>query len=133
MIHAIKKLDVTKACGSDGVYSVHIKYASNIFVPMLSMCFTSCTGHGFLPDSMLSVVLVPVIKDKISSKDNYHPIALANVFSKLIEIIILDRTEMYRGNVNVHLINHIMCADDLILISPSSAGLCQLLYECQKF
>ena len=36
-------------------------------------------------------------------------------------------------NVNGHLINHIMYADDLILISPSSAGLCQLLYECEKF
>ena len=38
-----------------------------------------------------------------------------------------------RCNVNGHLINHIMYADDLILISPSSAGLCQLLYECEKF
>ena len=36
-------------------------------------------------------------------------------------------------NVNGHLISHIMYADDLILISPSSAGLCQLLYECEKF
>ena len=60
--HAIKKLDVNKACGSDGV-----------LVPLLSMCFTSCIALGFLPDSMLSVVLVPVIKDKaseISSKDS---------------------------------------------------------------
>ena len=29
-----------------------------------------------------------------------------------------------------HLINHIMPAGDLVLISPSSAGLCQLLHEC---
>ena len=36
-------------------------------------------------------------------------------------------------NVNGHLINHIMYADDLILISPSSAGLCQLLFACEKF
>ena len=36
-------------------------------------------------------------------------------------------------NVNGHLINHTVYADDLILISPSSAGLCQLLYECDKF
>ncbi|KAK2171500.1 hypothetical protein NP493_1059g00016 [Ridgeia piscesae] len=47
---------------------------------------------------MLSVVLVPVIKDKtgkISSKDNYHPIALASGFSKTIEVIILGRIEMF--------------------------------------
>ena len=60
----IKKLDVNKACGSNGVYSEHIKYASNILMPLLSMCFTSCVAHGFLPESMLSVVLVPVIKNK---------------------------------------------------------------------
>ena len=47
---------------------------------------------------MLSVVLVPVIKDKagkISSKDNYRPIALASVFSKIIELIILGRIEIF--------------------------------------
>jgi len=35
--------------------------------------------------------------------------------------------------MNGHLINHIMCADDLGLISPSSVVLCQLLCECEKF
>ena len=47
--HMIKKLNVNKACGSVGVYSEHIKYASNILVPLLSMSFTSCVSHGFLP------------------------------------------------------------------------------------
>ena len=36
-------------------------------------------------------------------------------------------------NLNGHLINHIMYADELVLISPSSAGLSQLLRECEKF
>ena len=36
-------------------------------------------------------------------------------------------------NLNGHLINHIMYADDLVLISPSSTGLSQLLRECEKF
>ena len=36
-------------------------------------------------------------------------------------------------NINEHLINHIMYADDLVPISPSSAGLSQLLHECEKF
>ena len=62
------------------------------------MCFTSFFSHGFLPETVLSVMLVPVIKDKagkISSKDNYRPIALASVISKLVEVIMLDRIEMY--------------------------------------
>ena len=36
-------------------------------------------------------------------------------------------------NLNGHLINHIMYDDDLVLISPSSAGLSQLLHECETF
>ena len=43
---------------------------------------------------MLSTVLVPIIKDKtgrIDRMDNYRPIALASVMSKVVEIIILNR------------------------------------------
>ena len=45
----------------------------------------------------MSVVLVPVIKDKAgktSSKDNYRSIALTSVFCKIIEVIILGRIEI---------------------------------------
>ena len=95
--HAIEKLDLNKACGSDGIYSEHLKYASNVLVPLLAMC-SRFISHGFLPESMLSVVLVPVINDKagkISSNDNYRPIVLGSVISKLVEVIMLDRIEMY--------------------------------------
>ena len=36
--HAIEKLDLNKACGSDGICSEHLKYSSNILVPLLAMC-----------------------------------------------------------------------------------------------
>ena len=36
--------------------------------------------------------------------------------------------------MNGHLIiNHITYADGLVLMSPSSAGLCQLVHECETF
>ena len=46
----------------------------------------------------MSVLLIPVIKNKcgnISSIDNYRPIALASIISKIIETIILNRIEIY--------------------------------------
>ena len=55
-------------------------------------------SHGTLPDSMLAVTLVPVIKDKtgkVGSIDNYRPIALASVISKVLEKIILERLTPY--------------------------------------
>ena len=36
-------------------------------------------------------------------------------------------------NLSGHLINHIMYADDFVLISPSSTRLFNLLYVCEKF
>ena len=61
---------------------------------MLAVCITGCFVHGFLPYSMLSTVLVPIIKDNTGRIDrmyNYRPIALASVMSKVVEIILLNR------------------------------------------
>ena len=54
--------------------------------------------HGLLPDSLLSITLVPVIKDtagKVRSVDDYRPIALASVLSKVLERILLHRLCVY--------------------------------------
>ena len=74
----------------------HLKYCSRRIIPLLAMCISALFIHGFLPDSMLSVVLVPVIKDKcrtVNDSDNYRPIALplASVISKVVEKILLNR------------------------------------------
>ena len=95
---AIKNLSMNKSCGLDGITAEHLKYASERLPYLLSMCITSFFTHGFLPESMLSVLIVPVIKDKagnINAKDNYRPIALASIISKIVEMIMLDRLETY--------------------------------------
>ena len=46
----------------------------------------------------MSVVLIPKIKDKkgkISTIDNYRPVAIASVVSKVVERILLDRLSGY--------------------------------------
>ena len=98
IINAINKLDNNKSCGSDEIYAEHIKHSSEKLYPLLSLCFTSMFVHGYLPDSLLTVILVPIIKNKagdINSMNNYRPVALACILSKVIEYIILDRLEVY--------------------------------------
>ena len=98
VFEAIKELSINKSCGLDGITAEHLKYASERLPHLFSMAITGFFVHGFLPDSMLSVLIVPVIKDKagnINSKDNYRPIALASIVRKLVEIIMLNRMEIY--------------------------------------
>ena len=95
---AINDLASNKSCGLDCVYAEHLKYASSYLYHLLKICFTACFIHGYLPDKMMSVVLVPVIKNKsgsITSIDNYRPIAVTSVISKVVERILLNRMHDY--------------------------------------
>ena len=95
---AIKGLCKNKSCGRDDIYAEHLKYAPKRLSQILSILFSSMISHGYIPTMMLEVVLVPVIKDKtknINSKDNYRPIALASVVSKVLESILLEKMENY--------------------------------------
>ena len=95
---AISQLADNKASGSDSISAEHLKHAGPRLAVLLALSFTAFMSHGILPNSMLSVTLVPVIKDKagrVGSLDNYRPIALASVVSKVLEIILLDRFGSY--------------------------------------
>ena len=90
----ISRLTCNKACGLDGVSAEHLKQCSSRVTPLLAMCITGFMVHSvFLPESIMSVVLIPIIKDKkpkISSIDAYRPVAIASVVSKVVERISLD-------------------------------------------
>ena len=93
---AVKQLKLGKACGHDGLSSEHFKYASKRLITLMSLCITSMFVHGYLPGSLIKSTLSPIVKDKsgdATDKNNYRPIALTTVCSKLIEIIILNRYE----------------------------------------
>ena len=62
--------------------------------------------HGFLPDEMMAVALVPIIKSKsgrIMSKDNYRPIALASIVSKVLEKNLLNRLYIFLDSLRAQI------------------------------
>ncbi len=96
--YAIDKLKFNKACGQDRITAEHLKYASQSIAVLLALCFSGLMKHDTLPGSMLSVLLVPVVKNKtgkLTSLDNYRPIALASILSKVLEGILMDRLAEY--------------------------------------
>jgi len=98
VVAAIDKLKSRKSPGLDGLAGEHVKYASGKIVPLLSLLFNCMMIHGHLPSKFMETLIVSLVKDKkgnISDKDNYRPIAITTVFSKVLELIILGKFENY--------------------------------------
>lgn len=95
---AIGKLVNKKACGLDGIYTEHLKYNNTRLHLLFEHVLYCSLVHGTLPETLMSVSIVPVIKDKsdrLGDKNNNRQIALANILSKVIERILLDRISVY--------------------------------------
>ncbi len=58
------KLDSNKTCGDDKISAEHLMHASERILHLLAMCITGFFVHGFLPDNLISVILIQVIKQK---------------------------------------------------------------------
>lgn len=98
VLNSIHSLKCGKAAGHDDICPEHIKFASNLISVLLSICFTSCITHGYLPQDMIKTILVPIIKNKsgdVNDKGNYRPIAISTAVSKILEDILLKRLKDY--------------------------------------
>ena len=65
---------------------------------LVSICFTSMFKHCYMPQSMINTVIIPIIKTKsgdFTDKNNYRPIALSSIVSKVFEHTIVIRLEEY--------------------------------------
>ena len=50
--------------------------------------------HGYVPTHLMDTVIIPLLKDikgDISDKDNYRPIAITSISSKIVELLVLNR------------------------------------------
>ena len=79
--HAIKKFDFNKACRSDGIDPICVQNICSMCTFTKAMCFTSFISHRVLPESLMSVELVPVLVNYLR-------------FQTTVEVIVLNRIEM---------------------------------------
>ena len=66
----------------------------------LSLLFSMCLSHGYLPSTLIKTTIVPRVKNKsgnLSDSNNYRPIAIATITctSKLLESVILLKRSDY--------------------------------------
>lgn len=89
----VKGMKRGKSPGHDGLSVEHFMYAPESLFIRVSELFNACVDHGFLPDSFLRTIVVPIVKNRtgdVSSLTNYRPISLATIFSKIFERLIIS-------------------------------------------
>jgi hypothetical protein len=94
--HCIYVTKCGKVGGPDGLSAECFKFASDKLLIHLSNCFTAMLMHGHTPVTLVEMCHVPIVKNEncdITSPNNYRPIALATVASKILELLILWRCE----------------------------------------
>ena len=80
------------AAGSDNLSSEHFIYAYDNLCVLLCLLFNSMICHNHLPEKFMNTVLVPILKDSkgdISDCNNYRPISITCIMSKILESVIL--------------------------------------------
>ena len=62
----------------------------------IARLFTTMFRYSYIPDNFMHVIMVPLVKNKsgdLTNKDNYRPISLSTIISKVFEQIILWKCE----------------------------------------
>jgi len=91
---ALKQLKKNKSAGPNGIYAESLLYAGNRICVHLSLLYTVCVKHCYLPNACIESILLPLVKNKggdLTDANNYRAIALSNVETKILETIILHK------------------------------------------
>lgn len=92
ILKVINKLRNTKSVGYDNIPTSLIKENADLFVYPLCHIINLSLTDGHFPDKLKYTVIKPIFKKgSVTDMDNYRPIALIPVFSKIFEKIIYIR------------------------------------------
>ncbi|GBM94235.1 hypothetical protein AVEN_154445-1 [Araneus ventricosus] len=107
VIKIIKKLNIKKTCGRDGITNKMIKNIPSTMVFAFTEIINNIFNFNYFPNAWKTAVVVPVLKPRKDPTfpENYRPISLLSTLSKITENFILDK-------LNEHLIgNRILCPE----------------------
>ena len=79
-----------------------IKQLAEPPAPILSNVFNKSMNTGRVPDKLKEAMITPVYKsDDHKSFDNYRPISISAIFSKILERIIYNRLLTYLDKMHI--------------------------------
>ena len=96
ILNSIKQLKYGKAPGPDKIPTMLIKDAGEVICKPLAMIFNSSLRHGIFPDIWKLARVTPIFKSgSRSDANNYRPISVISVFSRILERIVHDQMYDY--------------------------------------
>lgn len=100
--NVISRLPAKKSTGLDEVPVTLIKHCSSVISEPLSHVLNKSVVDGEFPELLKVAVVVPIFK-KGDTKcvENYRPIALLSIFSKIMEKLVFDRIFAFLNSFNI--------------------------------
>ena len=84
--HQLEALDVSKSSGPDGISSQMLKPVARVIAPSITRLINHLIQSGFFPVLWKTSNIVPIAKPgDNASPNNYRPISLLSILSKLLE------------------------------------------------
>jgi len=94
----VRMLKPCKAAGYDGLVGEHLLHSHPSIYVHLKLVFTMMLTHSHVPNAFGLGVVIPIIKNRhgdASAMDNYRPITLTPIISKVFESFLLKRFSKY--------------------------------------
>ena len=102
VFEVIMNLPNKKSTGLDGIPVDLIKKCSKEISPILTELINKSVVLGKFPSSLKIAAILPILKKGDSSNiENYRPIALLSIFSKIIEKVIAKRIHTFLNKNNL--------------------------------
>ena len=103
MIMSLSKLKLGKATGGF-VRSQHVFLGSPKLAIHLNILFNGLVQHNYVPCEFLNGTVTPVVKDRdgdINDSSNYRPVTLSNIFSQLLENLLILKMDSFLQTDNL--------------------------------
>ena len=92
ILKEIRDICEKKGMGFDNIPPKIIKWAPELFAPILQIIFNKCLSIGHYPQNMKIARVVPIHKEgNINDVNNYRPISVLTQFNRIFERIISKR------------------------------------------
>ena len=92
ILEEIQNICISKAKGYDEIYPKLIKWAADLYAPILLVIFNKCIELVYYPDAMKIGQVAPLFKKGgINVKTNYRPITVLTQFNQIFERLLSKR------------------------------------------